>query len=154
MCVCVCVCVCVCARARACTQLCSAVCDLMNCSPSVSSVHGVFQERILEWVALTKKHIHNLKELLYSVGLSPALETASQKLWENCSKDKGGEIRLYIFATKGAGRLNIKVRYQIKEFSIHCMESCKPLDSLNSFLSYAPWLSWAKSCFLVLPKVG
>ena len=53
-------CVCVCA------QLYSAVCDLMNCSP-VSSVHGIFQERILEWVVLTKKYSHNLKVKSYFI---------------------------------------------------------------------------------------
>ena len=32
-------------------QLCPTLCDLMDCSPPSSSVHGVFQARILEWVA-------------------------------------------------------------------------------------------------------
>ena len=27
------------------------LCDLMDCSPPSSSVHGIFQARILEWVA-------------------------------------------------------------------------------------------------------
>ena len=30
-----------------------------------------------------------------------------------------------------------KIKYQFKEFSILCRERCKPLGSLNSFLSYA-----------------
>ena len=29
------------------------LCDPMDCSPSDSSVHGIFQERILEWVAIS-----------------------------------------------------------------------------------------------------
>ena len=33
-------------------QLCTAVCDPMDCSPSDSSVHGILQARILEWVAM------------------------------------------------------------------------------------------------------
>ena len=33
------------------TQSCPTLCDLMDCSPPGSSVHGVFQTRILEWVA-------------------------------------------------------------------------------------------------------
>ena len=49
-CVCVCVCVCVCMHAHA--QLCSTLCDPMDCSPLGSSVHGIFQARILEWVAI------------------------------------------------------------------------------------------------------
>ena len=32
-------------------QSCPALCDSMDCSPPGSSVHGVLQARILEWVA-------------------------------------------------------------------------------------------------------
>ena len=34
-------------------QLCLTLCDLMNCSPPGSSVHGILQARILEWVAFS-----------------------------------------------------------------------------------------------------
>ena len=34
------------------TQPCLTLCDPMDCSPPGSSVHGVFQARILEWVAI------------------------------------------------------------------------------------------------------
>ena len=33
-------------------QLCSTLCDPMDCSPPGSSVHGILQTRILEWVAI------------------------------------------------------------------------------------------------------
>ena len=33
-------------------QLCSTLCNTMDCSPPGSSVHGSFQARILEWVAM------------------------------------------------------------------------------------------------------
>ena len=55
MCVCVCVCVCVCARAHACARMLSCVqlfLTLWGCSPFGSSVHGILQARILEWVAM------------------------------------------------------------------------------------------------------
>ena len=35
------------------TQLCPTLCDSMDCSLSGSSVHGIFQARILEWVAIS-----------------------------------------------------------------------------------------------------
>ena len=44
---CVCVCVCVCA------QSCLTLCDPMDCSPPGSSVHGIFQAVILEWVTIS-----------------------------------------------------------------------------------------------------
>ena len=34
------------------TQLCSTLCDPMDCSPPGSSVRGILQARILEWVAI------------------------------------------------------------------------------------------------------
>ena len=35
------------------TQSCLTLCEPMNCSPPASSVHGILQARILEWVALS-----------------------------------------------------------------------------------------------------
>ena len=34
------------------TQLCPTLCNPMDCSPTGSSIHGIFQARILEWVAI------------------------------------------------------------------------------------------------------
>ena len=52
MCVCVCVCVCTCVHVRAhacvCAQSCPTLCDPMDYSSLASSVHGIFQARILE----------------------------------------------------------------------------------------------------------
>ena len=44
-------CVCSCIRERA--YLCPTLCDPMDCSPPSSSVHGISQARILEWVAMS-----------------------------------------------------------------------------------------------------
>ena len=42
---------CICMHAKS-LQLCAALYDPMDCSPSGSSVHGILQARILEWVAM------------------------------------------------------------------------------------------------------
>ena len=42
------------------TQLCLTLCDPMDCSPAGSSIHGIFQARVLEWVAT------NLQMILYA----------------------------------------------------------------------------------------
>ena len=34
------------------TQLCPTLCNPVDCSPSGSSLHGIFQARVLEWVAI------------------------------------------------------------------------------------------------------
>ena len=38
------------------TQSCLTLCDPMDCSPPVSSVRGILQARILEWVASSDRH--------------------------------------------------------------------------------------------------
>ena len=48
---CVCVCVCVCAHVL--TQSYPTLCSPMNCKLPGSSVHGIFQARLLEWVAIS-----------------------------------------------------------------------------------------------------
>ena len=40
-------------RACSVTQSCPILCELMMCSPPDSSVHGIIQARILEWVAIS-----------------------------------------------------------------------------------------------------
>ena len=35
------------------SRSCATLCDLMDCSLSGSSIHGIFQARILEWVAIS-----------------------------------------------------------------------------------------------------
>ena len=50
MCVCVCVCVCVCMCSVA--QSCLTLRDAMDCNPPGSSVYGILQAGILEWVAM------------------------------------------------------------------------------------------------------
>ena len=53
--VCLFVCVCVCVCSVWCvlvTQSCPTLCDSMDCSSPDSSVHGILQARIPEWVAI------------------------------------------------------------------------------------------------------
>ena len=54
--VCVCVCVCVCACLV--VQLCLTLCNPMDCNPPSSSVPGLFQARILEWVAISYSRVY------------------------------------------------------------------------------------------------
>ena len=38
-------------------QSCQTLCDPVDCSLPGSSVHGIFQARVLEWVAISFSHI-------------------------------------------------------------------------------------------------
>ena len=44
--------VCMLSQLDICAQLCLTLCSLMDCSLPGSSVHGIFQARTLEWVAM------------------------------------------------------------------------------------------------------
>ena len=46
-------------------QSCPTLCDPMDCSPLVSSVHGNLQARILEWVAISISRGSSLTTSLY-----------------------------------------------------------------------------------------
>ena len=50
-------------------QLCPTLCDLMDCSPPGSSIHGVFQARVLEWVAMS----FSIKQVQIKVTLGLAI---------------------------------------------------------------------------------
>ena len=45
-------------------QSCPTLSDPVDCSPPGSSVHGIFQARILEWVAIAFSSLH-LEVLIY-----------------------------------------------------------------------------------------
>ena len=48
-------------------QLCSTLCHPMDCSPPCSSVQGILQTRILEWIALpSSRHLPNPASLYVS----------------------------------------------------------------------------------------
>ena len=62
--------VCVCVLVA---QLCLMICDLMDCSPPGSSVHGILQARILEWVAIP-----------FSRRSSPSTPRPRDQTWVSC----------------------------------------------------------------------
>ena len=41
-------------------QSCPTLCDPMDCSPPGSSIHGIFQARVLEWVAISLSNAPNI----------------------------------------------------------------------------------------------
>ena len=64
---------CVQAQPRSPVQL----CDPLDCSPSGSSVHGVLQARILEWVAIPFSRDIPDSGIKVAYPVSPALQTDS-----------------------------------------------------------------------------
>ena len=48
------------------TQSCPTLSDPMDCSLSGSSVHGIFQARVLEWVAIAFSEVKELVLIKYT----------------------------------------------------------------------------------------
>ena len=62
-------------------QLCLTLCDPMGCSPPGSSVHGILQERLLEWLAMP---LSRRSSQLREKNLSAMQETQIRSLdWED-----------------------------------------------------------------------
>ena len=67
------------------------LCDPMDCSPPGSSVHGILQARILEWVAMPfSRGSSRLKDQIWSPALQAAslLSEPSGKPHTNCCRGK------------------------------------------------------------------
>ena len=47
------------------SKFCPTLCNLMDCSPPGSSVHGISQARILEWVAISSSR--DMKIMVYHI---------------------------------------------------------------------------------------
>ena len=56
-------------------QSCPTLCNPMNCSPPGSSLHGILQARVLEWVA-----IFLLQGIFLTQGSNPGLPRSRQTL--------------------------------------------------------------------------
>ena len=56
------------------TQSCPALCDPVDCSPPGSSVRGIFQARVLEWVARASQVTLGVKNPPTSAGDTTSLD--------------------------------------------------------------------------------
>ena len=72
--VCVCVFACVHVCVCACAQSCLTLFNPKDCSPPGSSVHGILQARILEWVAISSSKGYSWPRDQTRVSVSPALD--------------------------------------------------------------------------------
>ena len=66
--------------------------DPMDCSPPGSSVHGIFQARVLEWVAIAfflvirEMQIKTIMSPLYNHRAATIKKTDNNKHWQRCKK--------------------------------------------------------------------
>ena len=78
-------------------QSCLTLSDLMDCSPPGSSVHGIFQARVLEWVAIAFSIISQQESRLLgeiSVTSEKAMTTHSSTLaWKIPWMEEPGRLQ-------------------------------------------------------------
>ena len=71
-------------------QSCSNLFDAMDCSPPGSSVRGILQARVLEWIAISAGEDCLIEEMvgfwLKVFSLSPALEKVWRASWPATSR--------------------------------------------------------------------
>ena len=91
------VCVCVCVLV---TQLCLTLCNPMDCSSPGSSVHGILQARILEWVTI-------LQGIFPTQGSNLGLPHCRQILYR--LSDKGNVTYTHILLDRGGCMVKAKV---------------------------------------------
>ena len=67
------------------TQLCLTLCDPVDCSLLVSSVHGIFQARVLEWIAISffrgSSQPRNRTHVSHTVGRRFTIWATREVLW-------------------------------------------------------------------------
>ena len=79
------------------TQLCPTLCDPMDYRPPASSVHGILQERIVEWVAIPfyrrsspprhqtqVSHIADRFFIIWTTRLNPDASLLLKGQWDRC----------------------------------------------------------------------
>ena len=122
-------CVCVC------TQSCPTLCDPMDCSPPGSSIHGILQARILEWVAISSSRGSSRPKDEILVSMSPALANGfftTSDTWEalkcgKCSQSVGHFVY-------------VKLHPGVKDFSLHLIN--------GAVVSAASWHDFWATNFL------
>ena len=77
------------------TQLCPTLSDPMDCSLPGSSVHGIFQARVLEWSAVAKNPMNSMKRqndriLKEEPPRSVSAQYATGDQWRNNSRKNEG----------------------------------------------------------------
>ena len=123
------------------TQLCLTFCDSMDCSSPGSSVHGILQERILGWVAISfsKGTINKMKRQ----------PSGWETIMANQTIDKGLISKIYKQPKQlNTGKTNNPIKKWEKDLNrhfteenIHMLKNLKRCST--SFITGLPrWLRW------------
>ena len=87
------------------TQLCPTICDPMDCSSPGSSVHGILQEKMLEWVTIAfskgfsqhrdKTQVSCIADRFFTIWATREAHKMGKDIINPCSGPTGGPIMLW-----------------------------------------------------------
>ena len=151
------VCVCVCAL----THPCPILCDTLDCSSPGSSVHGISQAVIREWVVISSFRGSSLPGNQPTPPVSPALQVYSLQLshqghpsksHEECKRFSREDCGRWAFPLHNKGSCNLLLHLSgfayFPDIPDSEMIHFKYLDLLYRFIyMYLPFITWL--CFLV-----
>ena len=127
-------------------SVCPTLSDPMDCSLPGSSIHGIFQARILEWGATNyaptpkKNHISSL-ERSFSVLWLSFYDSLCPKCDQICS------IFLFLFL--------VKVDFSVAHLKMPLVWACAPQTSLfPHFWKVKPRASSSRAAICVIPRCG
>ena len=131
-----------------CAQSCPTLCDSMDCSPPGSSVHGTFQERILEWVAISsfrgsswprdQTHV----SCVFCIGRQILCTWAPRKLWLGMVFSL---CIIFISCKDHSQDLSQHQGQRDKTFEIPVPGSCPVYrETVEQEKGWSRWRSWAR----------
>ena len=96
-----------CIKQCMCGQLCPTLCYPMDCSPPGSSVHGIFQARILEWVAIAYSEGSSLPRDQTWVSCISCIDRQIRDHWHHYCRTVLCQFLLHIFCWSVIRYINV-----------------------------------------------
>ena len=128
-----------------CAQSCSTLCDSMDYSPPGSSVHGIFQARIREWVAISP--FRRSSQPWDQIHISSVSCIGRQTLyhwatWEAVSA--ANKLLVYCLCPSASMCVRVCVHVCVRACVCVCMCVCVFFHGVLCFLPKFFWISWIR----------
>ena len=108
-------------------QSCPTLCDPIDRSPPGSSIHGIFQARILEWGAL-------------AFSQRSSIQSANTRLGADCGSDHELLIAKFRLKLKKVGKTTRPFRYDLNQiphdYTVEVTNRFKGLDLIECLMNY------------------
>ena len=115
-----------------CAQSCPTLCDPMDCSLLGSSVHGIFQARILEWVAILSSSVYSQTRNQQTHSKTCISQRVVMVLWGQGSRAWKSQFLDRLIRSSGSPRRReesgIPKERWVNSVAQRCSNLCNPMD--------------------------